>query len=78
MSQELGHHWHAGKAEGRRVGQLVEKMTSRKDPGEDIEGFLRGSAEGAGNEANAFIKHKLGTCTKGVVLAAGGPQLAAI
>ena len=77
-SQNLGHDRHAGKAEGRGVGQLVKEMTSQEDPSEDVEGLLRGSAEGTQNEANSLIEYELGTRTEGMVLARGGPQLTAI
>ena len=41
-SQELGRHGHAGEAKGGGVGQLVKEVTSREDPGEDMEGFPTG------------------------------------
>ena len=68
-SQKLGRHWHAGEAKGRSVGQLVKEMTSGEDLGEDVEGFLGGSAEGTGNEADTLIEHKLSLGAKGAVLA---------
>ena len=77
-SQELGHHGHAGEAESRGVGQLVEEVMSGEDPGEYMKGFPGGSVEGAGDEANALIEHELGPCAKGAVFAGGSPQLAAI
>ena len=76
MCKELGRHWDVGEAEGRGVGQLVKEMTSRKDLGEDMQDFPRLSAEGARDEADPFVEHELGMCTKGVVLAGGGPKLA--
>ena len=67
--QELGRHGNAGEAKGRGVGQLVEEVTSGKDPGEDMEGFPGCSAEGAGNEADAFVENELGLGAKRPVLA---------
>ena len=78
MCQEFRRHGHVGEAEGRGVGQLVEEVTSREDPGEDMEGFPWCGTEGAGDEANALIKHELGPGAKGTILARGGPQLAAV
>ena len=71
-------HWDTGEAEGRGVGQLVKEMTSWENLGEDVQGLPRRSVKGAGNEANPFIEHKLGTCAKGAVFAGGSPKLAAV
>ena len=60
------------------MGKLVKEMTSGEDLGKDVKGFPRGGVEGIEDKANAFVEHKLGTCTEGAVLVRGGPQLAAI
>ena len=60
------------------MGQLVKEVTSRKDLGENVKGCTGRSAEGTGDETHAFVEHKLGMCAKGMVLAGGGPELAAI
>ena len=60
------------------MGQLVEEVTSRKDPGEHMEGFPGCGMKGAGNEADAFIENELGLGTKGTVFAGCGPELATV
>ena len=52
-----------GEVEGRGVDQLVKEVTSGEDLGENMQGFLGHSTEGAGDEANTFVEHKLSPCT---------------
>ena len=61
--QKLGCHQDMGEVEGRGVDQLVKEVTSGEDLGENMQGFLGRSTEGAGDEANTFVEHKLSPCT---------------